>query len=294
MLRTAVFGCRFLKLYTDNTHRSLEGLVSVNAWFSQDPDNFRKLSLHADVSFGEERLGGDPQSSITFKLSVKRCDIIFILPSAAPFRIDPASVRSPQPLNPKQVTMTDRKAVSAAARAKLSVASRGPSVSADVEVDAQSEKSSQSSSQQLKSMYHEVWKRVRGNHAWTVDGRELEQQRLAGPVFNAKKEPRLSVIDQRSEDTHRLDAKNNIEPVSTIRVSCLREDIDIYDIAYKDPKDQVFFERKKHKDLQLFTARQIIENALLSEGLVAGDLTSDPFAEMTICDVAISIIDEGA
>lgn len=278
--------------FTDNTHRSLQNLVSVNAWFYQDPDDERRFTLHADVSFGEERLGGDPSSKVTFKLSVRRCDIVFVPPTAAPFRIDPSSVHSPRPLNPKSVIMKDTRKSKIGGRTKLSLNPLKPNASAELEGGLEHEKTIETSSNQLKSMYHEVWKRVNGNHAWAVDGRQLDNQRLAGPVFDASSQPRLTLVDRRNPETKKRDAEQNLEPVASIRVSCLREDIDIYDIVYKDPDDQDLFETKKFKEKQLLTAREILKEALVREGLRAGDISSNPFAEMILCDVAITIIDE--
>jgi hypothetical protein len=115
---------------------------------------------------------------------------------------------------------------------------------------------------------------------------------LAGPVFDAHAQPRLTLIDDRPEAAKARDKAQNIGPVAAIRVSCLREDIDIYDIRFKDPEQhKEWFETKAHKEAKLATAREILKVALLREGLTAGDLASDPYAEMTICDVAISIID---
>ncbi|MFV1753403.1 hypothetical protein [Phaeobacter sp. JH18-37] len=278
--------------FTDNTHRSLQNLVSVNAWFSQDLDDERRFTLHADVSFGEERLGGGSSSKVVFKLSVRRCDIVFVPPTVAPFRIDPSSVHSPRPLNPKSVIMKETRKSKIGGRTKLSLNSLKPSASVELEGSLEREKMTETSSEKLESMYHEVWKRINGNHAWTVDGRQLDNQRLAGPVFDASNQPRLTLVDRRDPETKKRDAKRNLEPVASIRVSCLREDIDIYDIAYKDQADQAVFETKRFKEEQLLTAREVLKEALVREGLRAGDISSNPFAEMVLCDVSITIIDE--
>jgi hypothetical protein len=132
---------------------------------------------------------------------------------------------------------------------------------------------------------------VRGNHAWSVDGRELDNKRLAGPVFDAQNAPRLTIVDHRSEEVRIRDEANNLNPVAGVRIRCLREDIDIYDITYKDPERQKLFETGRHKKAKEVAAREVLKEALLREGLVAGDLENDPYAEMTICDVAITIID---
>ena len=149
-------------------------------------------------------------------------------------------------------------------------------------------------SEQTIGLYHELWKKVRGNHAWSVDGRDLDKGRLAGPVFDAKIAPRLTVVDERSENAQANDLAKNLNPVAGVKIRCLREDIDVYDIEYKDPNKQKLFQTKSYREVKLATAREVLKEAILREGLVAGDLVSDPYAEMTICDVSITIIDSSS
>ncbi len=263
----------------------------MNAWFAQDSNDQRRFTLHADVSFGEERLGGDAATNIVFKVSVKRCDIIFVPPNGAPFRVDPASVRSPRPLDPKRVVMTETTTAKIGGRAQLRATPNSLGASAEAEAAIDRSRTTETSQETDFDVYHEIWKRIKGNHAWTVDGRELSSSRLAGPVFDAKEHPRLTIIDRRPDEAIERDKKQNLEPVATIKVSCLREDIDIYDIQLKDPEAQSLFKRKPNKEIQLMAAREILKTALITEGLHAGDLPSDPFAEMELCDVSVTIVD---
>jgi hypothetical protein len=89
-----------------NTHRSLRQLVALNAWFRTSTEDYRRFTLHADVCFDEERLGGGTESNVTFKLSIKKCEVVFLPPSSGYFVVDPASVRSPKPLTPYEVKTT--------------------------------------------------------------------------------------------------------------------------------------------------------------------------------------------
>ena len=276
---------------TDNTHRSLQQLVSVNAWFAQDKDAPARFTLHANVTFNEERLGGDAATQVVFKLAVKRCDIIFVLPKSAPFRVDPSSVRSPKPLNPKSVIYKDSSKTGASARGKLGLSLLGPKASGEVDGSHEIQQERVTSSEQFVSHYNELWKMIRGNHAWSVDGRELDNKRLAGPVFDAHNDPRLTIVDGRTDEAREKDNANNLNPVAGVQVRCLREDIDIYDIEFKDNEKQKRFEFSSHKQAKLATAVEVLKEAILKEGLVVGNIASDPYAEMTICDVAISITD---
>lgn len=177
-------------------------------------------------------------------------------------------------------------------RAKLSLNVASTAAGFDAEASHDRERNKETQSDQLIGMYHEIWKKVRGNNAWTVDGRELDNSRLIGPVFDAHNEPRLTLMDQRSETERANDVTRNIEPTASILVRCLREDIDIYDIKFKEPETQRFFQDKKTKEAQLVAAREVLRLAIVREGLSAADIFSNPYAEMTICDVAISIADK--
>lgn len=79
--------------------------------------------------------------------------------------------------------------------------------------------------------------------------------------------------------------------MASIQISCLREDIDIYEITFKEPEKQGWFAKKPTLEAQQMAAREILKEAIIREGLLSGDLANDPFSEMTICDVAISIIE---
>ncbi|MFA8384582.1 MAG: hypothetical protein ACEPO2_03110 [Pelagibaca sp.] len=280
--------------HDDNTHRSLPELVSVNAWFKQDNEKPSCFTLHADVSFSETRLGGGPDTNITFKLAVKKCDIVFVLPATAPFRVDPSSVRTPRPLNPRSVYQKDSSKTHASARAKLSLDSTGLSGGGSAEAGHEMQREKTAESAQTESHYHELWKRVRGNHAWSVDGRDLNNKRLAGPVFNPHEEPRLTIIDERNDEGRIKDEATNMNPVASVQVRCLREDIDIFEITYKDSEKQSWFERSAFSKNKLAAAREVLKQAIVREGLVAGDLSNDPYAEVMICDVSITIVDRGA
>ncbi len=101
------------------------------------------------------------------------------------------------------------------------------------------------------------------------------------------------MIGRRSEEAKTRDQSQKIPPIASIRVQCLREDIGIYDIRFTDEADQKIFETKSHKDSKLVVAREILKEALLREGLVAGDIATDPYAQMTVCDVSIKITEDG-
>lgn len=276
---------------TDNTHRSLRRLVVVDAVFRRSSDDASRYTLHADVIFNEERLGGGDDTGVIFSIAVRRCEVVFIRPKFD-FNVDRNSVRRQKPMGPQEVARSRQKKKTIGGRVKLALAA---SSSANAEVGYEGNRTTEETvkSAQMKSMFNEQLTRsVNGHDAWRVDGRELEGGRLTGPVFDFEAEPRLTLVDLRSEVRRLSDETNEMIPLSRIEVRCLRDDIDVYDVRLKDEEKHSFLSSKPGHKERIQIARGVIREALLQEGLSVGSLLDDPFAEMTICDVTIPIIDQ--
>lgn len=219
-----------------NTHRSLRQLVALEAWFRQSPNDENRYTLHANVTFDEERLGAGDGVNLTFRLAVKKCEVVFLAPSSGYFLVDPSSVRSPKPLKPHEVEILKKTSTSLGGRIALGLNKIGLPLSGDAEAAAKQETSRSVNSKQEVSAYFELSKRSHDNHrAWSLDGRSLPDGRLWGPVWDAEQEPRLAIVDSRPGEVIQKDASMGFPPFSRIEVRCLREDINIYDIQFKDP-----------------------------------------------------------
>jgi len=279
---------------TDNTHRSLKRLVVVDAWFQRSIDDPRRFTLHADVSFGIERLGGGRETAVTFKVAIKQCEIVFVRPLDG-FSVDRSSVRRQKPIGPQVIARKKQKNASGIARVKLSL-SRKPvlEAGAEGELSASSEKSATGTHSQ--SSYNEQFTRSRDGHdAWTVNGEDLGGRgHLTGPVFDVETEPRLTLIDMRDEKKRMFDEASEMTPTSRLEVRCLREDIDIHEIKLKDEDQDSWLSVKPGSKERLQIARGVLREALLAEGLSVGQLLDDPYAEMTICDATIPILDQSS
>lgn len=278
------------ELHDDNTHRSLKRLVVVDAWFRRSADSNDRYILHADVSFNEERLGGGTETAVLFKVAVKQCEIVFIPPEPE-FRVDRHSVARQRPLGPQEIADIKQRKAATSLRVKLGFRQK-PSADANIDWERSGGSEQTSKSTQTKSMYNEQFTRsIDGYDAWRVNGQELPQGRLVGPVFDVETEPRLTLIDLRSEMRRANDKKYSMSPLSRIEVRCLREDIDIYDIRMKDERKQEWLTARPGNKLRLRIACEVLKEALLQEGLSVGSLINDPFAEMTICDATVPIFD---
>lgn len=91
---------------SNNTHRSLRQLVAIAAWFRRLPGDGANFSFHANASFSEERISGGESSNVTFKLAVRKCEVVFLAPSRRYFRIARSSIRFQNPLSPSTVQTT--------------------------------------------------------------------------------------------------------------------------------------------------------------------------------------------
>ncbi|MBP0483881.1 hypothetical protein [Sagittula salina] len=229
---------------------------------------------------------------MTFKVGVKQCEIVFIRPLDG-FSVDRSSVRRQKPMGAQEIALTKKKKSSGSVRSKLSL-SRTPAfdAGAEAELSAVSERSTTSSLS--KSSYNEQFTRSREGHdAWTVNGEELGGC-LKGPVFDVQTEPRLTLIDLREEERRLREETKAMTPITRIEVRCLREDIDIHDVKLKDEEQEGRLFGKPGSKERLLIARGVIREALLAEGLSVGQLIDDPYAEMTICDATIPILDQSS
>ncbi len=281
--------------FHDNTHRILFQLISLRAWFTQVEGSTKRLTFHADVSFDEERLGGGPETRVTFKLSVKRCEIVFIPPAAQSFVVDPASVSTPAPLKPIAVRQTEQLKMRKGWGVTLGLSKKSVDGSANLEAGGSRERNTDITSEQTLGAFDEIWKRSReGHEAWSLNGDRLEDGRLRGTIWGGRDQPRLAVVDRRSEGARDLDSKNNMPPQARLEVRCKSEDLDIYDIEFKDPAESERFLTRGHKANKLLAAKQFLRKAIFERGLTAGDIEHDKHADMTIADATVAIIDFSA
>lgn len=276
-----------------NTHRSLRQLVALEAWFRQSDKDPRCHTLHANVTFDEERLGTGEDVNLTFRLAVKKCEVVFLTPSSGYFVVDPSTVRSPKPLKPHELEIRKMTSNKLGAGIAMRFAGWRSPISGDAEASARREASRTVSSSQQVSAYHEISKRSHeGYRAWSLDGRDFPEQRLLGPVWDAEQEPRLSVIDKRPEAVAQRDTDMGFPPCSRIEVRCLREDIDIYDIQFKDPAEDRKLRRRSGQENRMKSAEAFLKVQIERGGLRMPSL-SDRFSELTILDATIPIINTG-
>jgi len=90
-------------LVDDNRRRALAEVVTAEAWHAAFSNEKPQVDLHVDVAFGRGRIGGGDSSGVRFRLSLRRAEIVVILPELEPVRVATATVRrdTPRPVTGK-------------------------------------------------------------------------------------------------------------------------------------------------------------------------------------------------
>jgi hypothetical protein len=81
----------------DNRRRAFADVVTIDAWHDAFDGEKARADLHADIVFGTARVGGEPESPIRFRLSIKRAEIVLVVPPSEPITIDRSSVSRDSP-----------------------------------------------------------------------------------------------------------------------------------------------------------------------------------------------------
>jgi hypothetical protein len=265
----------------DNRRRMFADVVSIDAWHDEFTLRRKKADLHAHVVFGTARLGGEPESKVTFRLSLKRAEFVVIAPQTEPVRIDKASVSRDAPERHGKKTRTEETTIKTRARAiaqsKLSEKEASASLTGEIEADAGTiAKEKLETSEIIRLMLVTQSTDVDGNYRWTIEPEEAKI--LKGQPWDAQRDPRLQLVDERENRSRGL------APVVRIEVRCLREDMVIEEIRPKDPGVWEKVKAKSGFGNRLIAAQAYIRTRLLKEGLEVGDIT-DRFAGLTLASV---------
>lgn len=85
----------------DNRHKTLRRIAIVNAWLAPEDSDARRFSLHANVAFHENPAGGGAESTVYFRLAIRKCEVAVVLPDGGrQFRVDPRTINYTLPARP--------------------------------------------------------------------------------------------------------------------------------------------------------------------------------------------------
>lgn len=273
-----------------NRLRVLSEIVTVDAWTEPGGDD-RRAIFYVALAFQKSRIGGEEGTSeVRFTMAVKQCDIVIIPPQDPSIVVDKSTVHRPPPLAPLKQRQLQANRTKLGFRGTLKAAfGKRPETFVEAQGAFSRERETSLGSEQDISAYDEGWKITQdGYYAWSVNGGLLEDGLLNKSIWDGK-QPRLHLIDERSDDVRAREKQRQMEPHARIEIRCAAEDIWIGDIEYKDPARQALFERSAHKAEKLVAARQFIMHELKSRSLEPGDMVKNTLAKLKIADVSLKI-----
>lgn len=256
-------------------------IIAIDAWHKPFGSSRAKVSLHADVVFSTARLGGEKESPVRFRLSLKRAEVVVIIPDTEPIKINRASVaREKMRLKGNRVQIVARSkkgAVKGRAAASIGKKSVGAEMAASAQLDAESLLNDRIEfKEDVSSIIVKQSKTRDGHYRWELAA--LASRVLDGRAWDPVKEPRLNLRDLRSDRSH------GIAPVVRIVVRCLKEDLIIDDLQIKDETIWTKLQSSAGLRNKMAAAECYIRDRLTREGLEFGDL-SDPFGQLTLAEV---------
>lgn len=263
---------------TSNRRRAFADVVSIDAWHGDFGDKVRKVDLHADVVFDTARVGGEEESQIRFRLSLKKAEVIVTVPDHEPVAVDKGSVSRDNPVVTGVSTRTYEQEKTGRGKASLrgSLRKGVPSANLDLSLEGEARVATKKRidvSEKITLM--EVVQSVtgEGNYRWLVSA--AGGGKLRGKPWDPVKKPRLKLVDKRTNRS------KSLPPSVRVEVKCLREDLLIEDIEIKNggiwglTKGRLGFENR------YAAAEAYIREALSKEGLEVKNI-SDDFGQLTL------------
>jgi hypothetical protein len=265
----------------DNRRRAFADVVSIDAWHEPFESGGAFVDLHADVVFGTARVGGETESPIRFRLSVKRADVVVIIPPSEPVKVDRKSVLRSAPEVQGHLTETLEHTAEAHAKGQINGSIDGKGISGGASADLGASTNISSTKRLEISAVVEFMKITQSKTAddqyrWTVEARRTRT--LEGRPWDGVKEPRLKLIDQRKDRT------KGIPPTVRVEVRCRREDLIIEDLEVKDETAWQAFKGRAGFTNRLAAAESYIRDRLSEEGFEVGNIT-DIFSQLTLGSV---------
>jgi hypothetical protein len=216
---------------SDNRKRAFADVVTIDAWHGSFLEGHAKVDLHVDVVFGTARIGGDSQSPVRFRLSAKRAEVVVIIPESEPVLIDRNSVSRDAPELQGHLTEVVEQTNQTRIKGRAAVSTSLPDLAASLATEASAQASRSENrkfeiSATVQFLVVTQSKTVEGEYRWLVEPRSKEI--IIGRPWDAVKQPRLKLIDQRKDQT------KGIPPTVRVEVRCRREDLLIEDLEIKD------------------------------------------------------------
>jgi hypothetical protein len=274
----------FMSRNLDNRKRAFADVVSIDVWHDAFDRKHPKVDLHADVAFSTARVGGEPESPIRFRLSLRRAEVVVVIPDTEPASVDRKSVArdSPKIRGHRTETFEKKATTSAKGRVSGSASNIGIAASASAEASAQAD---QSGTQRLEvsapvQLMNVIQSQTgNGDYRWLVTpGMPGIGEILEGRPWDAATQPRLKIVDQRK------DRSTGLPPVVRLQVECRREDLVIEDLHIKDESVWENVKSRLGFKNRLAAAESYIRDRLREEGLEVKNI-EDAFGRLILGSV---------
>jgi hypothetical protein len=241
------------------------------------------------ATFKEDRLGGIEKSNIHFRVRLKQCQIVVFLPERGNgFRALEKTIDRTTPPPPVQIVDTEERKDKTYLNGMVELG-RGLAAKAGIgsekgtETNYKVDRSRQSP--RMEVLYS---KTADSQHCWIVTG---VGGALSGSLWEAASQPRFVVSDRRPPESIQSDRARGLPPMSCVEVRCQREDIEIYDIKFKDLSEQGIVQNRANQDIRLRAAEAFLKSQIQIQGLRVGDI-SDKFSEVFLAEYLIPLFEE--
>lgn len=272
-----------------NRQRIFTEVVTIDAWHQEFSSRGMQVDLHADVVFGEGRIGGEADSPVRFRLQIKRAQLVLVVPETEPVKIDKNSVWrtgiAEQGKQTKTIAEQTRNERSFNAGLGFKAGPSGIEGSVDVKASGQAQNTRDT---QTKATIEQDYCAIdilckpdgSGSYLWEFRGKDGAP--LRNRPFDPIKNPLLRLIDIRSQGS------NSLPPSVRLELRCRREDLVIEDIVVKD--GSLFDNLKKlaGHDPKMRAAEAYIRTKLRELGLTVGEI-ADPYAKLTLASTTATV-----
>jgi hypothetical protein len=247
----------------DNRRRAFADVVSIDAWHDAFNSENSIVDLHADVVFGKARIGGEPESPVRFRLSVRRAEVVVVIPGTEPVRVDRKTVSRAVTQREGTVVESVERAAKANVKGNASASFGQSGISGSISGESGAQANISASKKIEISAAFEFMKITQSKTAddhyrWIIEPQQSGY--LEGRPWDGAKEPRLKLIDKRT------DRSKGIPPSVRVEVRCRREDLIVEDIEVKDETTWASLKRAAGFRNKLVAAESYIRDRLAEEG----------------------------
>jgi hypothetical protein len=259
-----------------NRLRQLQGLVTIDSWYSSDEKRRSVADLHVYVHFKEARLGGQQADEIAFRMALRQAEIRVSQSEPASFYFDPQEIWRGDEDPTGRVTQKIAASARASFEGEGQLAASPVNVGASIKAKSAASQSNQGSveveSKQTLKGISVSFSRHDANHpTWVLKPtgfngtRVLDEPVLEGRPWPAKQQRLLQM-------TTRPSGLAKDPSAIFIKIACRREDIRFYDIHIRDREGE--FRKVANEAPLRSTIEEYLKNCLAREGLPAGDMKS--------------------